>query len=295
MTPAQAPAGTPLPLETLYDGSSGPAVPLPPELVEFYGELRFPLRKGEPYVLANLVTSLDGVVSLGVEGKSGGKEISGSNVQDRALMGVLRAAADAVVVGAGTLRDGKGSPLTAASVYPPMKAAYASFRRALGKEETPLAVIVTSSGDLDPSLPLFHREQDVLVVTTPKGARRLRKLDLPSGVTVTEAPAPADHKQATIPAQFVLDAIAQIRACRLVLVEGGPHLLGDFLAEKLIDEQFLTLSPQLVGRDDSSHELHLIEGHTFAPADPLWCKLGVVKRCESHLFLRYMFRNDPAD
>ena len=295
MTPAHDLAGKPLPLETLYDGSSGPALPLPPELADFYGALRFPLREGRPYVLANLVTSLDGVVSLGVEGKAGGKEISGSNVQDRALMGVLRAAADAVVVGAGTLRDGKGSPLTAASVYPPLKAAYASFRRALIKEETPLAVIVTSSGDLDPSLHLFHREQDVLIVTTPKGVRSLRKLDLPSRVTVAEAPAPSAHKEATIPARSILDAIAQIRSCNMVLVEGGPHLLGDFLAEHLIDEQFLTLSPQLIGRDDSSHELHLVEGHTFAPAAPLWCKLGVIKRCESHLFLRYMFRNKQSN
>ncbi|MEP6775543.1 MAG: dihydrofolate reductase family protein [Chloroflexota bacterium] len=291
MTPAHAPAGKPLPLETLYDGSMGTALPLPAELADFYGALRFPLREGKPYVLANLVASLDGVVSLGVEGKAGGKEISGSNVQDRALMGVLRAAADAVVVGAGTLRDGKGSPLTAASVYATLKAAYASFRRALGKDETPLAVIVTSSGDLDPSLTLFHREQDVLVVTTPKGARRLHKLGLPSRVTVTEAPASSSRKEPTIPAKVVLDAIASVRSCSLVLVEGGPHLLGDFLAENLIDEQFLTLSPQLVGRDDSSHELHLVEGHSFAPADPLWCKLGVIKRCESHLFLRYIFQN----
>src|SRR6476661_8666234 len=150
MTPTRDPAGKPLPLETLYDGSSGPALSLPPQLAHFYGALRIPLREGRPYVLANLVTSLDGVVSLGVEGKAGGKEISGSNVQDRALMGVLRAAADAVVVGAGTLRDGKGSPLTAASVFPPLKTAYESLRHALGKEQPPLAVIVTSSGDLDP-------------------------------------------------------------------------------------------------------------------------------------------------
>jgi riboflavin biosynthesis pyrimidine reductase len=289
MTPAHDPAGKPLALETLYDGSTGPGLPLPPELADFYGALRFPLRERKPYVLANLVTSLDGVVSLGVEGKAGGKEISGSNVQDRALMGVLRAAADAVVVGAGTLRDGKGSPLTGASVYPPLKTAYESFRRALDKEQAPLAVIVTASGDLDPTLPIFHREQEVLVVTTPKGARSLRKLNLPSQVTVAEAPAPPAQKEETIPAHAVLDAIAHIRSCSLVLVEGGPHLLGDFLSEHLIDEQFLTLSPQLIGRDNSSHELHLVEGHTFAPDDPLWSKLNVVKRCESHLFLRYSF------
>ena len=105
-------------------------------------------------------------------------------------------------------------------------------------------------------------------MTTPKGARSLRKLDLPSSVTLAEAPAPSAHKEATIPAHSVLDAIAQIRSCSLVLVEGGPHLLGDFLAEHLIDEQFLTLSPQLIGRDDSSHELHLVEGQLSPPPTP---------------------------
>ena len=48
MTPSHAPAGKPLPLETLYDGSTGTSLPLPPELADFYGALRFPLREGRP-------------------------------------------------------------------------------------------------------------------------------------------------------------------------------------------------------------------------------------------------------
>ncbi|HST04541.1 MAG TPA: dihydrofolate reductase family protein [Chloroflexia bacterium] len=272
-------------LETLYDNSTGTALPLSSKLASFYGPLRLPLHAGKPYVLANLVTSLDGVVSLGIEGKAGGKEISGSNVQDRALMGVLRAVTDAVVVGGGTLREGKGAPLTAESVFPPLADAYAATREALKKEGSPLAVIVTASGDLDPTMRLFHREQEVLVVTTGKGARHLRKEGLPSRVKVAEAKADGE----AIAAGAVLKAIAGARKCAIVLVEGGPHLLGDFLGEKLIDEQFLTLSPQIVGRDGSSHHLGLVEGHAFAPDDPLWCELSVVKRCESHLFLRYVF------
>lgn len=289
MTSPEAQAEEPQPLETLYDGSTGTELPLPSQLARFYGSLRFPLRAYKPYVLANLVTSLDGVVSLGIEGKAGGKEISGSNVQDRALMGVLRAVADAVVVGAGTLREGKGAALTAAGVFPPLADAYATLRQSLNNEASPLAVIVTSSGDLDPSLHLFHRGQDVLVVTTHEGARNVRKLGLPSQVRVAEAEAEEGDEEGSIPARAVLDAIARVRKCALVLVEGGPHLLGGFLAGKLVDEQFLTLSPQIVGRDGSSHHLGLVEGQTFAPDDPLWCKLGVVKRCESYLFLRYVF------
>ena len=79
-------------------------LPLPPTLRSLYGELAFPSPAGRLYVISNFVSTLDGVVSLGIPGKSGGGEISGFNQHDRALMGLLRAAAEAVVVGAGTLQ-----------------------------------------------------------------------------------------------------------------------------------------------------------------------------------------------
>ena len=64
-----------------------------------------PNRTEGPHVVSNFVTSLDGVVSLGVAGQAGGGPISGFNAHDRMVMGLLRALADAVVVGAGTLRS----------------------------------------------------------------------------------------------------------------------------------------------------------------------------------------------
>ena len=69
-----------------------------------------PRHATRPHVIGNFVTSLDGVVSLGIPGKAGGGEISGFNPHDRMVMGVLRAAADAVVVGAGTLRASSRGP-----------------------------------------------------------------------------------------------------------------------------------------------------------------------------------------
>lgn len=281
-------------LESLYDASTGTELPLPQELAHFYGALRFPLNEGEPYVIANLVTSLDGVVSLGIPGKAGGKEISGSNEQDRAVMGVLRAVADAVVVGAGTLREGHGDPLTAQAIYPPFAGAYSALRTNLNRKDQPLAVIVTASGDLDPTLPILKSEP-VLIVTTAKGARHADKLGLPDAVQVVEVPTEGDGsgKEGSIPASAVLDAIKKVLECEIVLVEGGPHLLGDFLAAELINEQFLTLSPQVVGRNDSTERLALVEGKAFAPEHPLWSTLVAAKRStkqsESLLFLRYKF------
>jgi len=277
------------PLDTLYDNSDGQELPLPSELADFYGALRFPLREGKPYVIANMVVTLDGVASLGVPGKASGAAISGSNEQDVALMGLLRAAADAVVQGAGTLRVGQAKPLLAAKSYPALSGAYAALRKGLNKEAEPLQVIVTGSADLDPWLPIFEESNDVLVVTTPEGAEHARQAGLADVARVVIVEEYGPGKEKSIPAASILRAIAEVRRCDIVLLEGGPHLLADFLAEGLIDEQFLTLSPQVAGRDGSGKRKSLVEGRAFAPEQPMWGRLAVAKRGESHLFLRYRF------
>ena len=63
----------------------------------------------------------------------------------------------------------------------------------------------------------------------------------------------------------------------------------DFFAERRIDEQFLTLAPQVAGRDGLPARPGLVAGKLFAPDHPLWGTLIGVKRGGSHLFLRYAF------
>ena len=75
----------------------------------------------------------------------------------------------------------------------------------------------------------------------------------------------------------------------VILVEGGPLLIGNFFAEKLMDELFLTLAPQIAGREDSVERPGLVAGKVFAPEDPLWGRLMGIKRRGNHLFLRYAF------
>ena len=78
-------------------------------------------------------------------------------------------------------------------------------------------------------------------------------------------------------------------ALGVILVEGGPQLIGDFFAERCLDELFLTLAPQVAGRDDTSERPGLVAGKRFAPEHPIWGTLVGVKRGGSHLFLRYAF------
>jgi riboflavin biosynthesis pyrimidine reductase len=76
---------------------------------------------------------------------------------------------------------------------------------------------------------------------------------------------------------------------KLILVEGGPRLLGDFYAAHVLDEQFLILAPQIAGRDVGDQRLSLVMRRTFAPGSPLWGTLIDLRRDSSHLFLRYSF------
>jgi riboflavin biosynthesis pyrimidine reductase len=273
------------PLETLYELDRGNALPLPPELASVYGRLAFPPHPGRPYVVGNFVMSLDGVTSLQVPGQAGGGPISGFNPHDHLLMGLLRAAADAVIVGAGTLRAVPHHVWTPAYVCPALADAYQRLRAILGKPDPPLNVIVTARADVDPGLRVFQSgEVPVLLVTTPGGARHLRRLGLPPSVQVMEG----DNTD-SLSARSILGVVARVRASDLILVEGGPHLLGDFFAEQCLDEQFLTLAPQVAGRNGSPARPGLVAGKQFAPEHPLWGTLVGVKRGGSHLFLRYAF------
>jgi hypothetical protein len=91
------------PLETLFETKHGRALKLTPNLTRLYGNLRMPQARFRQHVFSNFVTTLDGVVSLQAKGHAGGADISGFSVQDRMVMGLLRAIADVVIVGSGTL------------------------------------------------------------------------------------------------------------------------------------------------------------------------------------------------
>jgi riboflavin biosynthesis pyrimidine reductase len=174
------------------------------------------------------------------------------------------------------------------SRYPPLTEAYQQLRAALGKSEPPLNVIITASGAIDMSLRVFQSGQvPVLVVTTLEGAQRIREHALPQLVQIE-----AVQQAGAISARRILEAANVVRQSDLILLEGGPQLIGDFFAEGCLDELFLTLAPQVAGRDNTNERPGLVEGHHFAPEHPVWGTLMGVKRGGSHLFLRYAFEDD---
>jgi riboflavin biosynthesis pyrimidine reductase len=153
------------PFEVLFEADL-PAYKLPVDLQHVYGRLGF----SSPVLYSNFVASVDGVVSLGST-PSAGSSISGKHPADRFLMGLLRACADAVLIGAGTLRATPGHLWTPAHVYPDLATEFTVLRSNLGRTTEPRLVVVTASGDIDASHPSMSR--GAIVMTTEAGERAI--------------------------------------------------------------------------------------------------------------------------
>ena len=278
-------------LDTLFETKHGRALKLTPTLTRLYGNLRMPQARFRQHVFSNFVTTLDGVVSLHIQGHAGGADISGFSVQDRMVMGLLRAIADVVIVGSGTLDADPRHLWTPDGICPELADDYRRLRKALRKSVTPLNVIVSGSGRIDLRLPVFRSDRvRALVVTTTAGANRMCKRRTPGSLEIRAI----RRCRGMIPASSILDAVGRMNAGNRILIEGGPRLLGEFYARRLVDEQFLTLAPQIAGRDDGDGRLSLVMGQTFAPGSARWGRLTDVRRGSSHLYLRYVFASTPV-
>jgi riboflavin biosynthesis pyrimidine reductase len=254
---------------------------LPPSLRSAYGgDLSIALRADRPTLVTNFVSTLDGVISYNTPEAAGGGEISGHFEPDRFVMGLLRAVADVVLVGAGTLRAAPDGAWTPTSIHPPSGAQYAAVRESLGLRPNPITAVVTASGALDLRHPgLADPAVEVVVVTTTAGEAALRQQAVPRHIEIRSL---GDRVQ---PRQLL--QVIGSQGAELVLCEGGPHLLGQLLEARVVDEIFLTIAPQLAGRSSSTARLSLVEGAAFTVADAPWAGLADLRRAGDDLFARY--------
>jgi riboflavin biosynthesis pyrimidine reductase len=195
-------------------------------------------------------------------------------------MGLLRACADAVLIGAETMRATPGHIWTPAHVYPALAADFAELRAGLGRRPEPQLVVLTASGDLDFSNPALVK--GAIVLTTRAVARTIGDR-LPQAC---ELVALAGSEQLDL-----AEVIAHLRArgLQFVLVEGGPHVMGGLMEKGLLDEAFLTISPVVAGRA-SERRLGMVEGVELLPARGVWSRLLSLRRHGGYVFLRYGLR-----
>ncbi len=233
----------------------------------------------EPCVVANFVESLDGVVA--VPGLQRSHAVIGDESEaDRFVLALLRACADAVVVGSGTLRASPQGTWRIDRAYPPAAEALAELRAQRSRPEQPLVVVVTTGASLDPSHPVL--ESGALVLTTGGAAARLR-----AGVPGAAEVVAVNEGEAVDLARAL--ALLRDRGCPVVLTEAGPSMFGSLVASQLVDELFLTVSPVLAGRA-AAPRLGLVEGVELLPHTRVAGRLRSVRAHGSHLFLRYRLR-----
>lgn len=279
-------------LETLSDREGEHSSPvLTTALRQIYdGDLQFRLSATESYVVANFVSTLDGVISFNMPGLASGTEISGSNEADHFVMGLLRASADAIIVGARTIRDvGSDSLWTAEYSHPPSKVLYEEYRtKALGKGHFPIVVVASGTGNLELTRAVF-RTPDVRVVifSTVAGRDALTKAGV-AKLSNVEVFVP-DAKSGRMDPSAITQLLFEKFNARLLLHEGGPSLFTQFLEAGLVHELFLTLSPQVAGRVIHAFRPGLVEGLTFTPETAPWFRLISTKSAGNHLFLRYRY------
>lgn len=235
-----------------------------------YLALSFPSPpEGRPYIIGNMVGSIDGKAVL--EGTEQGL----GSAEDKRRMQELRAHADAVMNGAGTLR---ASGATSRIDDPEL----VRWRRAHGKPaDFPLGVLITSRADFPPEGDYFNGSgvRAVIYGTDIPPARRQRiealgprVVDVPEGITAVR------HAAEDLAAHDVV---------RLLLCEGGPSLIDELLREGLLDELFVTLSATLVGGRDTPTIVEGDKAYTRATV-PRPTLLHVIANDETgELYLRY--------
>jgi riboflavin biosynthesis pyrimidine reductase len=263
-------------LDVLAEDEGLPRWDLPSELERLYGGA---LGFEEPCVVANFVESLDGVVA--VPGLPRSHALLGDESEpDRFVMALLRACADTILIGSGTLLASPRGTWRADRVYPPAADALNELRSARGVDERPLVAIVTAGASFDPTHPVL--EEKALVLTTEEAAPDIR------------ASAPAATEVVAVSTGDSVDVVAAVaelrrRGASVILSESGPNVFGALLASQLVDELFLTVSPVLAGRAQPPR-LGLVEGVELLPDVRVAGRLRSVRSHGSHLFLRYGLR-----
>lgn len=179
-----------------------------------------------PYVVLSAAVSLDGRLD-----DTSRDRLVLSNPRDLDRVDQERAAADAILVGATTLRRDNPRLLVAS-------ADRRARRVALGRPEHPLKVTVTGSAELDTSYAFWHCGGEKLVFTVDGALRRARR-DL-GGLADVVSTGPA------LDWHLLLDELGR-RGVERLLVEGGGTVHTQLLAQDLADELHLVVAPLLVG------------------------------------------------
>jgi len=278
-----SPAAPPRWFELLLDEDDRAGVSLPEPFQAVYGgDWRMPHE--DPYVYVNFVVSRDGRVSFAEPGHTSGAEVSGFDQRDQWLMGLLRARADAVMVGDGTLAIEPDHRWTADFICPDDAEAFAELRGREARPPVPLTVFVSMLGDLPWGATVFTESSSKIVVATTASGARAIETAAPTVAGTLDVLAFGGEQ---VDVGVLVGTLAAQFGVERLLCEGGPRLYGSLLQARVAHDEFVTLSPLVLG-DDRGGPVRpsLVEGVRFAPASAPRSQLVSVRRAGDHLYLR---------
>jgi riboflavin-specific deaminase-like protein len=226
-------------------------------------ELASGLRLGDmappdrPYLVLNMVSSLDGKATIDWRTKGLSTEL------DRQLFHRLRTQADAIMVGAGTVRAERYGRMAKSD-----ELRDAREREALARD--PLAVVVSARLDLPADLPLLNEPEQRVVIATGSDA------SLPDlGEQIV-------YERTGEDLPLLMARLRAEHGVRSIVCEGGPTLNSHLLAAGLVDELWLTLNPKLAG---GAAAFTIVAGRELV--DPVELEPISVAEGEGDLFTRW--------
>jgi riboflavin biosynthesis pyrimidine reductase len=162
-------------------------------------------------------------------------------------------------------------------VYPGLATEFTALRSNLGRSREPALVVLTASGKLDFAHPALVK--GAIVVTTAAGAKKIGHRLPPTCELI------AMGRGKSLNIGKAIDELRG-RGLKVLLTEGGPHLMGQLIQAGLLDEAFLTISPVVAGRKREPR-LGMVEGVELLPDHAVRGSLLSVRRHGDYLFLRY--------
>jgi riboflavin biosynthesis pyrimidine reductase len=283
------------PFQILFD--HGEPAPVEHPASKPYGALGFPPPPANrPWIYSNFVQTLDGIVSL--RGKHASGFAISQSAEDRWLMDLLRAHADAILLGSTTLLDETlTGTLARGPVFRIMAPELRDLRQSLGRRREK-NIFVTGTGRIDlDAFRVFDGEYvDAIILTTSQAASRLAPAAEKRGVRLLIA---GDGN--TVDLNLAAGLLHRELGIRYLLCEGGPLLYGNLNRAGLIDEKFVTVSPVEVGQvipsaqekteSELLREAHLrpttFSGEGFTKESAPWWNWISCRRVGDHQFSRY--------
>ena len=158
------------------------------------------------------------------------------------------------------------------------------MRETEGRSQFPLQVLLSLNGDINWDADLFSSEEhQVIIATTAEGAARVSREQ--RGAATVDIVS-QDHD--AIDLRVLVGELREAYGVRTLLIEGGPTAYGSAIANGIIDDEFLTLSPVLIGNDRAQGRTRpgLFEGHAFSPGNAARMIPVSLRRNGDYLFLR---------